>query len=335
MRASNCIEFHDVHADHHDLDGARSWMSIICGPHSLRADVPRHIQFHYTGNRFKSMSTTLGHIEYGTDVTIGVEDIIQLNCYSISLPVSGQQELSKDGERHISDQDTGLIISPDQHQQLTIGGNCRKMQVAIERNAMRSVLESMLERKIDKPLQFASRVEASNGGTGSWWRMVRYFMDEMESARDLFQHTAFSRDMETALIKGLILAQPSNYTDELHSRYDTRLPHYLLRARQFIHDHARDNLCLEDIEQAAGVSRFKLFDAFKQHAGMSPMAYLKKYRLECARRAILEDFSTRNVSAIAMEWGFSHLGRFASDYRKLFGESPSETAQRFHHKRLS
>jgi AraC-like DNA-binding protein len=29
-----------------------------------------------------------------------------------------------------------------------------------------------------------------------------------------------------------------------------------------------------------------------------------------------------------MCWGFSHLGRFASEYRKLFNETPSATLQR-------
>ena len=33
----------------------------------------------------------------------------------------------------------------------------------------------------------------------------------------------------------------------------------------------------------------------------------------------------RSVSEIALDWGFSHFGQFAQDYRHLFGELPSET----------
>jgi transcriptional regulator GlxA family with amidase domain len=34
------------------------------------------------------------------------------------------------------------------------------------------------------------------------------------------------------------------------------------------------------------------------------------------------------VTAVAFACGFSNLGHFASDYRKLVGERPSETLQR-------
>ena len=35
--------------------------------------------------------------------------------------------------------------------------------------------------------------------------------------------------------------------------------------------------------------------------------------------------SGRLPSEIASRWGFSHLGRFAVEYRLRFGEDPSET----------
>jgi AraC-like DNA-binding protein len=31
------------------------------------------------------------------------------------------------------------------------------------------------------------------------------------------------------------------------------------------------------------------------------------------------------VSEIALRWGFGHFGRFAAEYRRRFGESPSQT----------
>ena len=34
------------------------------------------------------------------------------------------------------------------------------------------------------------------------------------------------------------------------------------------------------------------------------------------------------MTQIAMTWGFNHLGRFATDYRDRFGETPSETYRR-------
>jgi len=319
--------FRDIHADRFDLAGAHSWMSAICGPHLLYASKPDSIQFHHSGNVLKSMSTTLGIIEYGTDVTVGVTDVDSFNSYSLSLPLSGEQELSRGGVLLRSDRDHGVIVSPNQSQQLSITGDCRKLQVVITRSAMRKTLEDMLQHPLDTPLCFEPEMDVVTGSVASWWRTVRHFIEEMERS-ELYGQLLFNRDLESALLKGLILSQPHNYSAELRERLGVKLPHYLVRAKDFIHAHARDVLNLDDIEAAAGVSRFKLFEDFRKYFEMSPMAYLKKYRLMGVRQEILEDRSAHNISVIAMGWGFSHLGRFSCEYRKLFDETPSMTLQR-------
>ena len=326
-------QFRDISADRYDLAGARSWMSNICGPHHLKAAKPERIQFHHSGNVLPSMSTTLGYVEYGTDVTIGVGDEMNLNCYSLSLPLAGEQELVKSGHLLRSDRDWGVIVSPHEYQELTIAGDCHKLQVAIPRAAMQQTLEDLLQRSVETPLSFQAEMNAVEGAAASWWRMARHLIDELERSRDLYGQLFFTRDLESALIKGLILAQPNNYSEELRGRLEIKLPHYLVRARDFIHVHAREEICLEDIERAAGVSRFKLFEGFKRYFGQSPMAYLKKHRLTAVRQELLEDHSARNISVIAMGWGFNHLGRFASEYRKLFDETPSTTIQRLEERR--
>ncbi len=321
-------QFRDIRVDSDDLEAARSWMSGICGPHRLVSANPERIRFHHNANMFKSMATTLGTIEYGTDVTIDIEDAEHFRSYSLSLPLVGEQELSKDGSVVRSDRDQGVIISPNENQLLAISGDCRKVQVVITRVAMSEALEGMLQRPLDAPLRFEPVMDAIDGPSASWWRMARYFIDEMERSSELFEQVAFTRDIESSLIKGLILAQPNNYSQELRDALGVKLPHYLVRARQYIHDNAREALHLEDIEAAAGVSRFKLFDAFKKYFALSPMAYLKKYRLNAVRQEILEHGTVRSISGIAMGWGFMHLGRFSTEYRKLFDETPSMTLQR-------
>jgi AraC-like DNA-binding protein len=199
---------------------------------------------------------------------------------------------------------------------------------------MSESLEGMLQRPLDTPLRFEPVMDAVDGASASWWRMARYFIAELERSSELYEQVAFTRDIESSLIKGLILAQPNNYSEELRNVLGVKLPHYLIRAKQYIHDNAREALHLEDIEVAAGVSRFKLCEAFKKYFALSPMAYLKKYRLNAVRQEILEHGSARNISAIAMGWGFTHLGRFCAEYRKLFDESPSMTLQRNEARRM-
>lgn len=326
MNALNSPTLSSFHADHYDLASAQAWMDSICGPHQLTVSSPRKMHFKHFGRMINS--SALGYIEYGTDVTIGIEDARRLNCYSLSLPLAGEQEHNCSGARVQSDCNSGVIVSPHIAQELTMSGECRKLQVAIPRQAMRATLESMLHRSADEPLKFETQMDAVNGTTGAWWRMVRHYLTEMQHAGALYDQPWLSSDLEALIIKGLILSQPNNYSAELNRQYQVKLPHYLVLAQEFIHNHAREEVHLEDIEAAANISRFKLFEAFRKHLGLSPMAYLKKYRLSEVRKEILQDRSARNISEIAMGWGFTHLGRFSTDYRKLFEETPTMTLQR-------
>jgi AraC-like DNA-binding protein len=312
-----------------DLQGARSWMADICGPHWLKVHSRNTLHFQHTGSVFRSMATTVGCVEYGVDVTVGLEDRNPLNCYSVSLPLVGEQELVVDGRRLNSDVSRGIIITPSGEQELTIAGNCRKVLVAITRSAMRNVLEEMLQRPLDKPLVFQPGMDAVNGATASWWRMVRHLWVEMETPHSLYHSVSMTSDIETALIKGLLLAQPHNYSDEMACNRLASSPAYLKKVRQFLMDNAREEISAEDIEKIAGISRFKLYEDFKRYFGVPPMAYLRQYRLKQARQEIASSGSPKYISGIALDWGFNHLGRFSSQYREFFGELPSETAQRF------
>lgn len=325
--AGTDVEFQDIHAVRHDLQSAQAWMSNICGPHELKASYPQRMHFQHAGNVLKSMSTVIGYIEYGTDVTIDIDASV-LNSYSISLPISGEQELRKSNGLLMSDSDNGLIVSPYDQQELSITGNCRKIQVAIKCAAMRQVLEELLQRPAQQPIVFETRVGASEGAPAAWWRLVKYLLTEMEQARNFFGHISMARDIEKALIKGFILSQPNNYSDELAGLSQSRCPEYLFKAKQFIHEHACDEVDLDELGRAVGVSRFKLYDDFKKYFGLTPTLYLKRFRLEAVRQALLEGGSNENITAVAMRWGFNHLGRFSSDYKKLFLEVPSKTVER-------
>jgi AraC family ethanolamine operon transcriptional activator len=76
----------------------------------------------------------------------------------------------------------------------------------------------------------------------------------------------------------------------------------------------------------AGVSERTLEYAFREHVGVTPVRYLKLRRLNQVRRALRAPESAgASVTEIALRVGFYDLGRFAGEYRSLFGELPSRT----------
>ena len=81
--------------------------------------------------------------------------------------------------------------------------------------------------------------------------------------------------------------------------------------------------------RALAVSERTLRKAFQKVRGLPPCRRLRNLRLSGARQVLLSaDGRCVTVTEIATSFGFVELGRFSVEYRKMFGESPSETLGR-------
>jgi len=105
-------------------------------------------------------------------------------------------------------------------------------------------------------------------------------------------------------------------------------PACLRRAVAFIEAHADQPLTLLAVAGAAQCSVRTLQRVFHDWRGIGVMQFLKAVRLQRVRRALLDADGGETVTGAALRWGFAHLGQFAVDYRKAFGEKPSETLRR-------
>lgn len=86
---------------------------------------------------------------------------------------------------------------------------------------------------------------------------------------------------------------------------------------------------LLDICRQVAVSPRKLGYCFQEVLGQSPQAFLRVLRLNAARRELARlDREGTSVYDVAARWGFWHFGRFSTDYKLHFGESPSQTLKR-------
>jgi AraC family transcriptional regulator, ethanolamine operon transcriptional activator len=97
-------------------------------------------------------------------------------------------------------------------------------------------------------------------------------------------------------------------------------------AQALIESRDEEPLTIMTLCQELGVSRASLQRSFLNIYGVSPLAYLRMRRLNCARRALKAARGTgATVAAIAMNWGFFNFARFSRDYFLQFGELPSKT----------
>jgi AraC family ethanolamine operon transcriptional activator len=101
------------------------------------------------------------------------------------------------------------------------------------------------------------------------------------------------------------------------------------RVEEFLDAHEAELPSLAELCAIAGVGERTLEYAFHAELGMPPIRYLRMRRLNHVRRELREaERGTTRVTDVAMRWGFWQLGRFATEYRALFGERPSQTLAR-------
>jgi AraC-like DNA-binding protein len=83
---------------------------------------------------------------------------------------------------------------------------------------------------------------------------------------------------------------------------------------------------IRELCEIANVSERRLRNAFIDVYDCPPLTYLRHRSLNRSRlRLLAGDPRWDSVTNVAMDSGFSHLGRFAASYRQLFGEAPSVT----------
>lgn len=117
--------------------------------------------------------------------------------------------------------------------------------------------------------------------------------------------------------------------DDAASRAIRRRVALVRQAEEVLAAHIGHPLYSDDVEQALGVPMRTLHNAFVAVHGMSAHRYLRLRRLHLARAALRQaPGSASHVKVAALNNGFWHLGRFAQEYRDLFGESPSDTMRR-------
>lgn len=91
------------------------------------------------------------------------------------------------------------------------------------------------------------------------------------------------------------------------------------RVRDYIDSHFADDLTVETLAVAAGLSRVHLTRAFRQHFGVPPHVYLNSVRLRHAQQALL---AGQTLTEAALAAGFADQSHFNRRFRGSMGVTP-------------
>lgn len=140
---------------------------------------------------------------------------------------------------------------------------------------------------------------------------------------NLFADTHELEVMEKKIVKAIIYAFVGQIGESCHLTEGERTA---LEVRTFLLNALEETMTIQSITEQFKISDKTLESSFKSLFGITPKRFKYLLRLNHAHENLqLADAQTTNVSDIATKWGFSHFGRFAKDYKTLFGVLPSET----------
>lgn len=131
---------------------------------------------------------------------------------------------------------------------------------------------------------------------------------------------------QQVLLNALLALLDTGAVDSAVSSSFQRRQRIVAKARELVMAQRDQPITVPQLCALLFVSRRTLQYCFEDVLGMSPMQYLRLTRLNGARR-YLKSASSKplTVQDAAADWGFWHLSQFSCDYRKLFGESPSQS----------
>ncbi len=145
----------------------------------------------------------------------------------------------------------------------------------------------------------------------------------------MLEHPAVLRALEADLLARLLKTVELPGLSADHRPPPIKRQRGLDRALEFLRDADLSVLTVPGLCGESGVSQRTLEYAFLDTYGMTPLAFLRRWRFHAVRRQLtLAPAGGLTITQAAYGQGFYQLGRFTAEYRQLFGERPLETLRR-------
>ena len=218
------------------------------------------------------------------------------------------------------------VLAAGWDQPFTGGGNGYEVRnTGLSDDVLTAAIAEIAPEKTAADLRFTRFVPRSPAAAAQW----RAVVDRL-SAASVGDHQIAAGQASRLLAHSLLHTFENNLvSDDSSLARDLRdaTQATVWHAQRIIHDRADDDLSLADIARECRVTPRTLQYAFRRHLDCTPNAYLRQVRLDLVHQ-LLNAGSVVTVGDAAARLGFFNPGRFASDYRQVFGENPGQTLAR-------
>jgi AraC-like DNA-binding protein len=305
-----------------DLDEAIDAVTKVYCPHTIEV-VGRARGIDALLNvRYSTFQPLVG-LSYSTPVKIDAQNMSRL--FLMMHCASGAASTTQ--EHRTGDWKTGQTMPFSANFDTTLWFDRAFMQKSVRLDMNR--LEAQCARWLGYPLVERLRFDLrpfSDQLEQIWQRALAYGWSS--ETRGLPLAGAAKIALDEYLLTLLLHHHPHNYSEELARSVPTPVPGIVRRAERFIIDNASTSITVSNVADHFGISLRSLQAGFRQWRETTPSTFLRRVRLQLVRDELLRSGKEANVTAVALQHGFSHLGRFSAQYRSVFGEDPSVTLRR-------
>jgi AraC-like DNA-binding protein len=310
-----------------DFDEARAQVARQFRDHKLDS-IGRLRRLDTIQNSVRLAAISLHYLDYGGAVRVQADALDSF--YLVVMPLGGSGRLRYGGVQIVFDERNAAILSASRNFRIEWQADCRTLIARIERGAMDARLAGYIGAPPRYPIEFRPQLRADSACGRLFTDTIAATVRRLDAGDALPSNPILCRELEQSLIGMLLQGHDHNYARIVAARPGRAPPRSAIMAAEFIGAHADRPICLEDLSRIAGVTGRALQHSFARCYGMSPMDFLRRIRLGKVREELTQAApdSGATVTAVALKWGFSHLGRFSGLYRGEFGESPSATLRR-------
>lgn len=310
-----------------DVDEARARVADLFSDHSLAPadgpDVDVELRAHGAGG------AGVVHLDYG--VRVDIDPVTIDDFYLVQVPRGGSAKVRVGRSTVIATTRTASILSPGEPVRMTWAQNSPHLCVYLSR----SLVEGEAARLLGGPTRIAPVFEAAwdltSDAAASWLRAVDFLAGGLAEGDPLLTNDACAQGVARTLASGLLLAHRHSMSEAaagraaLAGRGSIRAQ-VVGQATEYVVRNLGASLTVGELAEAAGVGVRTLQDAFRAELDTTPSSYVRSRRLRAAREALLAaDPDHTTVTDVALAVGLTHLGRFAVQYGKEYGEAPSVT----------
>lgn len=287
-----------------------------------------------TARASKSVALDLNALSVGR-VTVGYmqfQDAVRIETaeaqnFHVDIPVAGRATMrAAFGSPIYGTQRTAGVFMPGRPVDLDCDAGFGQVSVMIPRDRLQFELESMLDQRLARPLEFTGELDLMAPGGRAMLQTLRLIDAVSEQPGGPLSHPLTLQRLEQLLMNNLLFAQPHNHSAQLTGSAPDPGARPVARAVELLRASPAHPWTVSELASAVSLSVRSMHEGFRRSLDTTPMAYLRRIRLEKVHEELVAaPPGTVSVTEVATRWGFVHLGRFAAAYAAAFGERPSDT----------